>query len=110
MHEYSLAQSLVETAKSTAEEYRAKQVVSMNIRLGQMACVQEEALRFAFGVFAEGTVAENAQLFFVRVPAMMHCSTCHSEYAIGPHNCPECGGSLSLTRGTELEVVDLDIV
>ena len=62
MHELSIALALVELASEEAQRLGASRVNALFVRLGARSGVVEEALRFSFGLAAEGTIADGARL------------------------------------------------
>lgn len=65
MHEMSIALHLVDAVRARAEGAR---VVRVRVRIGELAAVLPEALRFAFEVACEGTALDGARLEIERVP------------------------------------------
>jgi hydrogenase nickel incorporation protein HypA/HybF len=59
MHELAIAESLVGMVDETAA---GRRVLRVTIEIGALTCVSGEALAFSFGLAAEGTAAEGAQL------------------------------------------------
>lgn len=113
MHELSIAQCLIETACEAASEEGATQVTRLAARIGALSGVVEEALRFSFGLAAEGTACEGATLEIVKVPVSVHCPSCDEarELADAWHFvCPMCGAPTpEVLTGRELELVSIEI-
>jgi hydrogenase nickel incorporation protein HypA/HybF len=79
----------------------------VHLRIGEMAGVNEDALRFAFEVMAKGTAAEGAELGIEKVPLRARCASCgaHSIPADFVFRCPACGsGDIEILAGREMEV------
>jgi hydrogenase nickel incorporation protein HypA/HybF len=113
MHELSIAYSLVESAAEAARAAGASRVVRINLRLGALSGVVEDALRFGFEVATAGTLVEGATLAVEAVPAEVACTACGSK-GILPDlqwvRCPSCGSArVVLTAGRELELVNLEV-
>lgn len=113
MHELSIACNLVEIVEEAARAAGAVRVTRVRLRLGDLAGVVEDALRFSFPVAAQGTLAEGAELVIERVPVRVFCSQCNAERTLTPpfvYRCPECGASrLRLLQGRELQVESIEI-
>jgi hydrogenase nickel incorporation protein HypA/HybF len=62
MHELSIALNIVEMAEEQAATHGVAKVVAVHLRVGPLAGVAKEALRFSFGLACEGTVAEGSAL------------------------------------------------
>ena len=107
MHELSIAATIVEVAAEHARDAGGR-VAEVTLRVGRLACLQEEALRFGFGLVAAGTPLEGARLSVVDVPVRIWCSTCAAEAelpGIQKFACPRCGHpSGDLRAGRELEI------
>jgi len=113
MHELSIAQSLIDLASETTINEGAGQVKQLNLRIGAMAGVVLEALRFSFGLAAEGTCCEGAELEIQCVPVVVYCDYCEQERSLEHHACfvcPECGKPTpTILSGRELELVSLEV-
>ncbi|NTV65935.1 MAG: hydrogenase maturation nickel metallochaperone HypA, partial [Oscillochloris sp.] len=56
MHELSVAMSLVQLADDAARKAEASQVTVLYLRIGALASVVPDALRFSFDLAAAGTL------------------------------------------------------
>ena len=109
MHELAIADALVGIAARHAGDRR---VVRVEVRVGHLRQVVPQALEFAFGLVAEGTPVEGAELVMEIVPAAGACRTCgtQSELPGFPLLCAACGSAdLELTQGEELLVDALEL-
>jgi hydrogenase nickel incorporation protein HypA/HybF len=109
MHELSIADALVAIAARHAGERR---VVRVEVKLGHLRQVVPQALEFAFGLVAEGTPVEGAELVMEIVPAAGRCRACGAEGELNgfPLLCSACGSpDLELTQGEELLVDALEL-
>ena len=113
MHELSMAHSLVELADEAARAAGAVRVTVVRLRLGAMAGVVEDALRFCFPVAASGTLVDGAELVIEHVPAEVYCEQCVCSQVLTPpfvFRCPVCGASVvSLVRGREIQIESIEI-
>ncbi|HZX38756.1 MAG TPA: hydrogenase maturation nickel metallochaperone HypA [Streptomyces sp.] len=111
MHELSIAAAVVERAGHTARAHGATSVEAVRLRIGELAGVVGDALRFSFELVAEGTVVAGAELIVEDVPARARCGGCGKEFAVGspPHLwCPGCDRpAAQLLTGRELELVEV---
>jgi hydrogenase nickel incorporation protein HypA/HybF len=64
MHELAVAQSIVEKVGETAAGRKVRRVI---VEIGERSCVSGEALRFSFGLVADGTAVQGAALEIVAV-------------------------------------------
>ncbi|MGW1028583.1 hydrogenase maturation nickel metallochaperone HypA [Streptomyces sp. NPDC002577] len=108
MHELSLAAAVVEAAEAVALEHGAASVESVRLRVGELAGVVPDALRFSFELVAEGTVLSGAELLIDEVRAVARCGGCKSEFTVGSPprmQCPTCArAAVELLTGHELEL------
>jgi hydrogenase nickel incorporation protein HypA/HybF len=113
MHELSIALSLVESATGEVERRGLGPVQALHLRIGRLAGVVPEALRFGWEVATEGTALAGSRLEIEEVPAALHCSVCEQEREVESAwsvRCPACGSlSTRLVRGRELDLVGLDV-
>lgn len=113
MHELSIAQSLIERATDVALLERADVVLSLRLRIGDLAGVDTDALRFSFDLAAEGTPCAGARLEIERVPVTARCPRCDQATELAsPYRfvCAVCGDPTSeLVTGNELELTAVEI-
>jgi hydrogenase nickel incorporation protein HypA/HybF len=109
VHELSIAEAVVRIACRHAAGRRVHQV---ELRVGHLRQVVPSALEFAFGLVAEGTPVEGAELAIEDVPAEGVCRSCGARSAMTefPLACSRCGGlDLEIVAGEELEVDSLEL-
>jgi hydrogenase nickel incorporation protein HypA/HybF len=112
MHELSLMEEVRRLALAAAAAEGATAIQSIELRVGEQAGVELEALRFAFPVVMAGTIADGAELRLTAVPATAHCAPCGWRFACadGLAECPHCGAiSRKLLSGRELELASLEL-
>ncbi|MDB1088538.1 hydrogenase maturation nickel metallochaperone HypA [Streptomyces sp. ACA25] len=113
MHELSIAVAVIERAEDTAREHGATGVESVRLRVGALAGVVAESLRFAFEVAREDTALHGARLLIEEVPARARCTACPAEFAVGTPPelwCPRCDSpATELLSGRELELTEVDL-
>lgn len=111
MHEMAIAEGILDIAQEQAAREQSERITKIGLLVGEMAGVEEEALRFCFSALARGTPAEGAELSIVRVPLAGRCAACGHEQAIEKYNfiCPKCGGGLAVVSGRELRVEYLEM-
>jgi hydrogenase nickel incorporation protein HypA/HybF len=113
MHELSLMDSLGQRVLAVAAREGAERVLAIRLRIGSLAGVDPEALRFAAAVVFAGTCAEGAELRVEEVAAVCWCAPCGAEFLAqeGQRECPRCGAlSAKLLRGRELSLVAVDLI
>jgi len=112
MHEMSLAASVREIVEDAARANGAEHVRVVRLRIGALAAVEPDALRFCFDVVMKGSLAETARLEIEVVPGSGWCWDCERPVTLTSADapCPACGGHrLQVTGGTEMRVHELDL-
>ena len=109
MHELAIADAVVRIATAHAG---GRRVARVELRVGHLRQVVVPSLEFSFGLVAEGTVVEGAELLVEQVPARVACGRCG---AVGkpdglPLACPRCGDlNVEIVGGEELVVDALEV-
>lgn len=112
MHEFGIAEALLKTALETAERANANKVEQINLRIGALAGVVDEALAFAFDALAEDTPAQGARLVIEPIPVTCYCELCAKPFESprGSYRCPSCQTlSRSVQSGRELQLVSIEV-
>jgi hydrogenase nickel incorporation protein HypA/HybF len=113
MHEMGLALQIVEIAKaSLPAELAEARVQRVNLKVGKMAAVVPESLRFCFEVITRNTALEGAELYMEEVPVVARCRACGHEWTLsGPvFRCPACdSGNIEMLSGRELDIVSIEV-
>ncbi len=112
MHELSLMETLGERVLGVAAAEGAEKVLAIRLRIGTLAGVDPEALRFAAEVVLADTLAAGATLTIEEIPATWWCQPCGADFTTPPdaRACPRCGTlSGRLLRGQDLSLVSVDL-
>lgn len=112
MHELSLAESVRGIIEEAAREQGFARVRAVRLEIGQLSCVEPEAMRFCFEAAMKGSIAEDARLEIVETAGQGRCNACgktvpmHEQYGL----CPECGSAqLQIVAGDAMRVIDLEV-
>lgn len=114
MHELGIMESALALVQLQAARNKAERVSRVVLRIGMLAGVEPEALRFAFDVVSRGTVAEGAAFEIEPVPVAVYCLGCNQEF-VGETDgfiftCPTCGDLCGeIRRGRELELSRIEM-
>ena len=112
MHEVSLADSVIELIEHAAVREGFQRVRRVRLEIGELACVEVEALEAAFTAASRGRCTEHARLEITPIAGEGECAAC-GIFAPMPslyELCPQCGERpLQVHRGTEMRVKDLDV-
>ena len=112
MHEFSIAQSLLEIIEQETLPYRGAKVIKVNLRIGKLSGVMPGALRFAFEAISTGGIAEGASLVIEEMPLRIRCNQCMKDIIVGDPFliCPHCEGTdVEMIAGRELEIRNMEI-
>ncbi len=113
MHEASMAMAILRIVKEEAARCKETQISAVHLKVGVFAAVEPYALRAAFEVFAEGSVAEKAVLAVERVPAKAYCRECGRTFELtrAGMRCPSCSGlKLEVSGGRECLISGIEAV
>jgi hydrogenase nickel incorporation protein HypA/HybF len=113
MHEVGIMEAALSAVLSQARLHGAQRVSRIVLRIGSIAGVEAEALRFAFDVVTRDTLAAGAELEIRDVPARAYCSACAAEFGIeggSIFSCPRCARlSGEIRQGRELELSRIEM-
>ena len=80
MHELSLIEAVRDQALAAARAGGATRITAISLRIGSLAGVEPEALRFAHTVVMAGTIAAGAELRIEIEAAECHCTACDAPF------------------------------
>lgn len=112
MHEMSLMEGMLSIIEENAKAQGYQRVRTVVLEIGSLAGVEVEALRFAFEVVTEGTVAAGARLEIEEAPGQGWCAQCEREIQVQARfdPCPLCGTfPVNIIGGTQMLVRALDV-
>jgi len=112
MHEFGIAQGLLETVLARVDEKDVSHIEWIKLEIGILSGVEDEALRFAFSVLSEGTLADHAELKIDKIPLKCFCASCRKDFECRPfaYRCPDCGtASNNIKTGKELNLVAMEV-
>jgi hydrogenase nickel incorporation protein HypA/HybF len=112
MHEFAIAQNLINIAQEQCNLHNAKKVLTIKVKVGKLTSVIPDALLFSFEAISKGTPLEGARLNIESVPLVLSCDACRSQYT--PDEpvflCPECQNSeLKIVSGRELYIESMEV-
>jgi hydrogenase nickel incorporation protein HypA/HybF len=112
MHEFGIAQSLLEIVEQEALPYKGAKVTRVTLQIGRLSGVMPGALRFAFEVLREGGVAEGSSLEIEEIPLRIKCNQCGKTSTLEDPFliCPHCEDiDVEIVAGRELEIRNMEI-
>lgn len=112
MHELTVANSVLDTVRAEMRRRPGARAVKVSLRVGEMAGLDPEALRFGFEVLVRGTDLEPLELEIEPVLRRHRCPRCREEFTVVDFSiiCPVCGEvNTRAISGDELEVAYLEV-
>lgn len=112
MHEMSITLSLLDIVKEHMERHGVERLLGLRIKVGELAAVETESLRFCFEASIKDTALEGAALEIEEVPLTGRCRECGREFRIEGYNaeCPGCGSrAVEHIAGRELDIVSMEV-
>jgi len=113
MHEASLALSILETVCRQCATEGHETILSIHLRIGNASGVMTDSLCFAFDAAKINTIARDASLEIEKIPLGGTCQACRQEFSTAMSyilECPHCQQQeFKITRGFEMEIVDMEV-
>ena len=113
MHEMGIALQIVEIASaSLPDDLGGARIAVVNLKIGKLAAVVPESLRFCFDVAIKDTPLEGAKLAIEEIPVVARCNDCDAQWTIDEpvFVCQTCeSGSLEILSGRELNIESLEV-
>ena len=112
MHELGIANSVLEAVKTEMGRHPGTYPCKVGVRIGEMAAIDPESLRFCFEVIIQDTDLESLELGIEVCPRRHRCRVCGNDFIVRDYDsrCPQCA-SLETTciSGDELELAYLEV-
>ncbi|NQU85746.1 MAG: hydrogenase maturation nickel metallochaperone HypA [Mariniphaga sp.] len=105
MHELSIAQSIIDISTEHSVKQEQKDILEINIEIGELSGIIMEALKFALEVLVKETVLEKAKFNFIPIPGKANCVDCDISFEMQNFfdTCPLCRGlNRTITNGKQL--------
>jgi hydrogenase nickel incorporation protein HypA/HybF len=112
MHEMGIANSLLQAVRTEMERYPGMYPCKVGIRIGEMAAIDQDALRFCFDAIILETDLALLQLAIEVCPRRHRCQACTDEFVVRDYNscCPKCASlETKCISGDELELAYLEV-
>ena len=113
MHEMGIALQIIDIATaSIPPDMRSARVERVNLKIGKLAAVVADSLRFCFDIVSKDTVLAGAELAIEETPVVARCKDCGVRWTIAEpvFTCTAChSGALEILSGRELDIVSIEI-
>jgi hydrogenase nickel incorporation protein HypA/HybF len=117
VHEIGIANSILEavrqeTARVEAARHGAARVRRICVRIGTLAGVDADALRFGFEALTRDSDFADLELEIELCPRVHRCPACGTEFAVAEYEfrCPQCGEEKTqFVSGDQLELAYMEI-
>jgi hydrogenase nickel incorporation protein HypA/HybF len=112
MHEMGIANSVLEAVRTEMGLHPGTYPCKVGVRIGEMAAIDQDALRFCFEAIVLETDLESVELAIEFCPRRHRCQICGHDFVVRDYDsrCPQCA-SLETTciSGDELELAYLEV-
>ncbi len=112
MHEMSITLETVKLVVEQAQQQGFKKVTAVWLEIGELSCIEADAITFCFDIATRDTLAEGAKLHIIIVPGEAWCFQCDKHVLLPKRGeaCPDCGGyQLNVMQGNELRVKEIEV-
>ncbi|MGD0413994.1 MAG: hydrogenase maturation nickel metallochaperone HypA [Terriglobales bacterium] len=112
MHEMGIANSVLDAVRTEMGCHPGTYPCKVGVRIGEMAAIDQDALRFCFEAMIQDTDLASLELAIEVCPLRYRCQVCAREFVVRDYDshCPQCA-SLETTyiSGDELEFAYLEV-
>jgi hydrogenase nickel incorporation protein HypA/HybF len=112
MHEMGIANSVLEAVRTEMGLHPGTYPCKVGVRIGEMAAIDQEALRFCFEAIILETDLASLELGIEFCPRRHRCQSCGHEFHVRDYDsrCPLCATfETTCIGGDELELAYLEV-
>jgi hydrogenase nickel incorporation protein HypA/HybF len=112
MHELSLVEGVLALVEEERRLQGFTRVRVIRLRVGALACVELDALRFCFEAMTLDAADRGARLEIDEVPGLGWCAACRQTVPLAHRleDCPICGNpDVPVTGGGDLRLAELEV-
>ncbi|MCE7734373.1 MAG: hydrogenase maturation nickel metallochaperone HypA [Candidatus Heimdallarchaeota archaeon] len=112
MHEYGITSMLVEKIISIAKKEGAKQVLQVNIEIGEFSFLNLDQVEFCYSTLIPKTILEGSSIHLKKIKGTVQCKSCgylgpinviEDEdtlfYGLVSYACPDCSKMTEIVDG-----------
>jgi len=110
MHELGIAESILDAVRTELAAYPGAMPIRVGVKVGVMAAVDADALRFCFEIAVKGTEWSRLALAIRIIPGEVSCLECgHRMLAESTvMDCEQCGSANTMINGSD--ELDMDFL
>jgi hydrogenase nickel incorporation protein HypA/HybF len=121
MHEYSLASSISKTILDNAQKHKASKVMTVNLDIGDLVCVNMDQILFWLNELFQKTIAQGAQINVNHIKPTIKCQACQYEglieftederyhFALPKFLCTKCQSpEIKIVHGKECSIKNIE--
>ena len=112
MHELSIATNILKLAEDEAIKAGSHKILNIELEIGGLAGVQQDALLFGFEAVSKNSIAEGATVTINTIQAQAKCAGCNGSFPVQSffESCPNCATLLhAIEQGEELRLVAVNV-
>ncbi|MGD0915388.1 MAG: hydrogenase maturation nickel metallochaperone HypA [Thermodesulfobacteriota bacterium] len=123
MHEAALAHSILKTILEVATKNKAREVLRVEMEIGEICLVNMEQLAFHIGLFARETIAKDMEFLVKKVETKIRCKECSYfggieykeidpewHYRVPIFGCVRCRSNMTeIVQGKDLMIRSIDV-
>lgn len=112
MHELSIAEAVLQAVRRHALCYPDSRPIRIGLKIGELAALDGDSLRFCFEAIVKGTDLDGLQLAIEVCPRRQRCLSCEQEFFVQGYDlrCPQCADDRSeCIGGDELDLAYLEV-
>lgn len=107
-----IANSVLEAVRTEMTRYPESYPCKVGVRVGEMAAIDPEALRFCFDAMIQETDLASLELAIEVCPRRHRCSACERDFIVHDYDfsCPQCASLITTCiSGDELQLAYLEV-
>ena len=111
MHEMALADSIRTTLLSAAKKSALSEIVSVDLQIGGLSCVDAESLTLALKRTLEDTIAHACHIKIAHIPGVVACRHCNLHYETDDFyvTCPSCNQyGFTVLSGKQMKICSFE--
>jgi hydrogenase nickel incorporation protein HypA/HybF len=112
MHEFSIAQSLVDIIREEMAKAGLKSLTCVHLKVGEFTHLVPDSLSFCFEIIVKDYEGlESSRLVIDAVPTIGRCNSCGHEFHVegALFVCPKCrGGDVEVLSGREMSIESIE--